>query len=143
MVVMLYRLFATRREAASEQKTLARSALRLMTTVIKPIGEALTRLPMGDDGTPGQAHRPHLAGPSFEIDRVIQLVPDARASWIYIYERLVDLSTQAGMLANAPAARAPEHAVAIAYLRNAAALLANIAASFGPGLPSGRNHHRS
>ena len=143
MIVMLYRLFGTPRRAAQEQKVLARSALRLMTTVIKPFGEALTRLPMGDDHTPGSPRRARFAGPSFEIDRAISLVPDPRASWIDIYERLVDLATRTGALADAPAARSAAHEVSIRYLRNAAAILADIAASFGPDLPSPRDPHRS
>jgi len=143
MILMLYRLFGTTKEAKLEQKQLARAALRLMTTVIKPFGEAMTRLPMGDDGTDGNRSRPQLAGPSFEIDRTLELVPDPRSSWIVIYERLVDLATRTSELANTKEARQPEHKVSIRYLRNAAAILADIAASFGPDLPRARDPQRS
>jgi len=37
------------------------AALRVMTGVIAPLAEAITRLPMGDDGSPGEAGRPRPA----------------------------------------------------------------------------------
>jgi hypothetical protein len=135
MVTLLYRLFATPRRAARAQKLLASAALRVMTTVVKPLGEALTRLPMGDDGTRGAGNRPRFCGPSFEVDRSVELVPDARAGWISAYEQLVELSARARVLAESPEASAEAHRAAIPFLRAASTTLSAIAASLGPELP--------
>lgn len=135
MVMMLFRLFATRSDAPQQRLGLARNALRLMTTAIKPLGEALTRLPMGDDGSKGAGQRPDRAGPSFEVDRAIELTSDGRAAWVQIWERLLELSVQAKQLADDPRAVEPEHRVSIAYLRNAAEVLGSIEQSFGSRPP--------
>ena len=60
MLLMLVRFFATPAPDAAQQRKLSVAFLRVMTTVIKPFGEALTKLPMGP-ATPG-----FNAGPSFE-----------------------------------------------------------------------------
>ena len=123
MMLALYRFFATTDNAADGRRHLARTALYAMTTVVKPLGEAMTRLPMGGPPSgPGDA-RPTRAGASFEIDRAIQLMPDSSSSWHYLRERLGQLAERAAVLADralgqpAYASAAPELASAAATLR--------------------------
>ena len=76
-----------------------RTAIGMMPTVIKPLGEALTTLPSGLDsgGT---------AGPSFGMTRHVPLASDAQAASILAWERLVELVAMAREVADAPAAPA-------------------------------------
>ena len=79
---------------------MSRAFLRIMTGVIKALGETLTQLPMGP-ATPGM-----MAGPSFEIRGDIQLLPYKRSAWIYIHERLRESAARALELSRD--ARAPK-----------------------------------
>ncbi len=123
MVLLLFRFFATSEESPGQLTTMSATFLRIMTGVLKPLGEALTRLPMGPS-TPGRT-----AGPSFEINREIQLLPFKRSAWTYLHERLVELAARAGELA-----RQAQDAVRD-DLRNAATTLAQIAGAFGAAAP--------
>ncbi|MCX4240388.1 ferritin-like domain-containing protein [Paraliomyxa miuraensis] len=136
MVLALYRFFATLDDDATQQRVLAWTFLRIMTTVVKPLGEALTRLPMGDQPSKRGKPRPTRAGPSFEINRSIQLMPHQASAWIFIHERLLELTAKTEALASSPQAHAPEHAVAIPYLHDAATTLRGIAEYFGARMPA-------
>lgn len=127
MLLLLYRFFASGDAPDAVRLKLSRSAIRIMTTVLKPLGEALTQLPMGGD----DPDRPTNAGPSFELDRSIQLTPYGGPAWLVIYERLVGESRWAAELAESRAAAEPDHRVAIPYLRQASAILHQIAESLG------------
>lgn len=65
---------------------LADVAVGLMVTVLMPLGEVVTRLPIGDE------HPGATAGPSFEIFYGSgYLLPHKRAAWILIHERLLEV----------------------------------------------------
>jgi len=131
MMAMLYRFFATPDEVPARRRTWSRTSIHTMATVIKPLGEALTKLPMGDDGSAGVAGRPKLAGPSFELDRNVQLLPFETSAWRYVHERLLELAARAQALVDAPRARQPAYAVAAPDLAATAAALTRIADGLG------------
>jgi hypothetical protein len=82
----LARFFAHGDETDEQLQCLADVAVYLMISVIKPLGEAITTLPMG----PG--HPDKSAGPSFEVFyRAGFLLPHGRSAWVLIHERLVEL----------------------------------------------------
>ena len=60
MLLMLLRFFAHTEESEAELEHLSRATLRIMTTVIRPLGEALTKMPVG-----GPGHAGVTAGPGF------------------------------------------------------------------------------
>ena len=73
-------------------------SVRLMVTVIKPLGTLLTTLPVGP-------HRPGLtAGPTFEMYRTGYLLPRSRAAWIILHERTQELAGYCSELARSPSA---------------------------------------
>ena len=92
LVLALFRNFAAGRsdEGASVLKQVT---LGLMMNVIRPLGELLTRLPMG----PGYVGL--TAGPSFEYFPEIELLPHAAAARIAMAERLGDAAAAAEVLA--------------------------------------------
>ena len=96
LVLALFRNFAAGRsdEGASVLKQVT---LGLMMTVIRPLGELLTRLPMG----PGYVGL--TAGPSFEYFPEIELLPHAAAARIAMAERLDDAAAAAEVLARSNA----------------------------------------
>ncbi len=127
MLLMLYRFFATDASAAAAQRTLAHSFIRVMTGVLKPLGEALTQSPMGE-GTKGKT-----AGPSFEVNRTVQLLPQARSAWTCIHERLVDDAGVALTLSMDPRIESDR---VRSSLRSASLTLQEIARSFGSEVPT-------
>jgi len=64
-----------------------------MTTVIRPLGDALTSMPAGVDGCSG--------GPAFGLTRFIALPADPRFAIAQIRERLGELAENAERLADA------------------------------------------
>lgn len=86
MLLMLHRFFAHSEESESELKELADGTLLLMTSVLRPLGEALTQLPAGPE-YPGLS-----AGPGFGYTREIQLLPHRRSAWVIFGERLHQLA---------------------------------------------------
>jgi hypothetical protein len=87
--VLLYalgRFFGHGDETDAQLQTLADVSVGLMTSVIKPMGEIVTTMPVGAT-YPGMT-----AGPSFEVFyRSGYLLPHARAAWILLHERLLEL----------------------------------------------------
>jgi hypothetical protein len=81
-------------------------SLLLMTGVLAPLTETLTRLPMGSDGSPGSQNRPTCAGASFELSAQHEM-PTGRAARTVLRERLVELSQQAQLLVDEPASGTP------------------------------------
>ena len=99
------------------------AALRVMTGVIAPRAEALTHLPMGADGSPGDAARPVFAGPSFEVDYPLPPLPAPPVGRVIVLERLARCSAWAGQLASLGHAEASVLAAASASLTDIAAEL--------------------
>ncbi|MFY0575182.1 ferritin-like domain-containing protein [Cystobacter fuscus] len=115
MLLMLYRFFATPGGPES-RRHFSRAFLPMMTTVIEPLGNMLTQLPIGED-PPSEASRtagprPLYAGPSFEISPSSELLPQAAASTRYITERLQAEANTARKLSLAPSAPRALSAVA-------------------------------
>lgn len=93
MLLMLLRFFSHTEESEGELERLSRATLRLMTSVLRPLGEALTKLPIGD---PRFAEK--TAGPGFGYNRDVHLLPHKRSAWIFFGERLRDLAVNATRL---------------------------------------------
>ena len=90
---VLMQLFDRDDASGGEQKILGATALGLMTSAIRPLGEGLTKMPFG-------AARPGMtAGPSFALSRDVQELPHRRAAWVVIDELLDDVSSAAAELA--------------------------------------------
>jgi CDGSH-type Zn-finger protein len=87
MLLMLLRFFAHTEESEAELERLSRATLRIMTTVIRPLGEALTKMPVG-----GPKHAGMTAGPGFGYNRDVSLLPHKKSAWIFFGERLRELA---------------------------------------------------
>jgi CDGSH-type Zn-finger protein len=85
MLLMLLRFFAHSDETEDELQTLARATLRLMASVLRPLGEALTKMPAGAE-YPGRT-----AGPGFGYNRDVHLLPHKQSAWTFFSERLSQL----------------------------------------------------
>jgi len=124
MLQMLLRFFAHTDESSDELELLSRSTLRMMTTVIRPMGEALTKMSMGDPDNPNL-----MAGPGFGYNRDIHLLPHKNSAWIFFSERLFGLAKEATELAekqNVPSeireASASLQAISELFIRKVATL---------------------
>lgn len=93
MTAMLLRYFAHSDETEEALGTLVQSALRLMSAVVAPLGRLLTSLPAGG------GHGDATAGPGFELESPVSLIPHRRAAWLVLHERLVELAAFAERLA--------------------------------------------
>jgi hypothetical protein len=83
---MLARYFMHGHEDESQLEALADVAVRLMIEVIEPVGQALTKMPVGEE-YPGRT-----AGPSFEVFYTSGFVlPHTWQAWVVIHERLAEL----------------------------------------------------
>ncbi|MFL6128017.1 MAG: ferritin-like domain-containing protein [Mycobacteriales bacterium] len=89
---LLERLFQHGGETTAELRLLADAAVEVMWSVIRPLGELLTRLPAGPS-SPGRT-----AGPAFRLDGWTPLTAHRRAAWIVLRERLAELAEVAGQL---------------------------------------------
>jgi Ferritin-like len=91
-VQALSRYFVHEKEHPEEVQALADTAVGIMSTVIKPLGEALTSLPVG-------ARLPGVnAGPAFELPAREYLLPHRREAFMVLQERLMELAAHAGSL---------------------------------------------
>jgi len=71
-------------------------SVKMMVTVIRPLGVLLTTLPVG-------RHRPGLtAGPTFEMYQMNYLLPKGQAAWIILRERLLELAGNAAEISRRP-----------------------------------------
>ena len=120
MLLMLLRFFAHTDETEAELAHLSGATLRLMTTVLRPLGEVLCKMPAGGSERPVQT-----AGPGFGYNRDVQLLPHKRSAWTFFGERLWELAgiaTKLRLQANVPA-----------EIEEAAAALQDLAGQFTPG----------
>ncbi|HEX2056837.1 MAG TPA: ferritin-like protein [Actinomycetota bacterium] len=86
LLYTLARYFAHGHETQEQLDTLADVAVGLMIFVIRPLGMALTELPVGDD-LPGKT-----AGPAFELFHGSgYLLPHTWQAWVLLHERLAEL----------------------------------------------------
>jgi CDGSH-type Zn-finger protein len=127
MLLMLLRFFAHIDESDAELEQLSRATLRMMTTVIRPLGEALTKMPVGDPEYAGMT-----AGPGFGYNRDISLLPHKKSAWIFFGERLRELAIVAARLGSR--ADLPKE------IAESAAALEGLAQAF---VPAGRSWNRT
>lgn len=97
MLQMLLRFFSHTDESDDELEFLSRSTLRLMTSVLRPLGDALAKMPIDPSGLPGRT-----AGPGFGYNRDIHLLSHQRSAWMFFAERLWELATSATTLWQRP-----------------------------------------
>ncbi len=89
LLQVLTRFFTHTDETDEQLDALVHAALGLMADVLKPLGTALTRLPMGP-GNPGRT-----AGPVFQMYyQMGNFVPWRDAAWVLLSERAAVLSRQ-------------------------------------------------
>ena len=119
MLLMLLRFFAHTDESDAELEHLSRATLRIMTTVIRPLGDALAKMPMGDSDLNGKT-----AGPGFGYNRDVHLLPHKASAWIFFGERLRELATIA--------TRVRSQTALPAEIGEAAAALQDLAQQFAP-----------
>jgi hypothetical protein len=116
MLQLLYRFFQHSEETDAELSMLGETAVLMMRQVIRPLGELLTRLPVG-------SHAPGMtAGPSFMLTSATPVTPHKPAAWLILGERLRELAEVCGGLT----AGAPEVLVGVRQR------LAAFAAPLGP-----------
>ncbi len=96
MLLMLVRFFAHLDEGDEELRMLSRGTLRMMASVLRPLGEALATMPAGPD-YPGKT-----AGPGFGYNRDVALLPHKTSAWVFILERLRELVSKAKTIARSP-----------------------------------------
>jgi hypothetical protein len=65
-----------------------RSAIRMMATVLKPLGEGLTMLPAGG------GYEAQTAGPGFVLARHVPLPNEPRAATVVALEKLEDINAR-------------------------------------------------
>jgi CDGSH-type Zn-finger protein/truncated hemoglobin YjbI len=132
------RYFAHTRETDAQLKVLAEATLALMLTVIKPLGDLITTLPVG----PGQPGR--CAGPSFELFyETDYLMPHREAAWMLLTERLDEAAwlcatVQEGRGAQVAAQLDPVQAAIRQIARTLAAHLPAASAQAREALQAGR-----
>lgn len=99
LLQLVARFFGHGSESDDELQILADSAVDLMFGLIKPLGTAVTRLPVGPE------HPGFTAGASFEMFYGTgYLVPHKRAAWILFHERLMELAGACQRVAARPGA---------------------------------------
>jgi hypothetical protein len=97
MLQLLYRFFQHTEETDEELEMLGQTAVLMMLQVLRPLGELLTRLPVGPRA-PGWT-----AGPSFMLTSATPVTPHKPAAWSILGERLLELAEVCGGLtAGAP-----------------------------------------
>lgn len=105
MLDVLLQVFAAPQDSLAYRQAMAGLSLRMMTAVLAPLGDVLTRMPMGDD-SPGGASRPRCAGPSFELNVLWPPLAPSDAAWPAIHAELLRLAQEAKRLAGECAAHA-------------------------------------
>jgi len=102
LLQVLTRFFTHTDETDEQLDALVQGAFGLMAGVLRPVGTALTRLPMGP-GNPGRT-----AGAAFQMYyQMGNFVPWRKAAWVLLSERAAMLSRQCAETAThdgAPAA---------------------------------------
>ncbi len=122
MLHMLVRFFAHGEESEDEYRLLARGTLRIMASVLRPLGEALAKTPAGTQ-YPGKT-----AGPNFGLaGGVVHLLAHKRSAWIFFLERLYDLAMRLTRLS--------DQTVVPDEVQEAAAALESVAEHLTPFIP--------
>jgi len=124
MLLMLLQYFAFAGEAQGARRELRATIRRLMSAVIRPLGELLTELPAGPE------HPGRTAGPSFELYGAISAPVDPARAWLLFAERLADQAEVCDALSREPGAP-PRLEFLTTNLRLAAAAIGRAA----PALP--------
>jgi hypothetical protein len=98
LLQILERYFAHTEETDVQLATLANAAVTLMSSVLRPLGDLITTLPVGPE------HPGRNAGPSFELFyEDDDLLPHRESAWALLEERVRDASTFCGTVTkNAP-----------------------------------------
>ena len=121
MLMMLARFFAHGGETEEQLRLLSRGTLRMMASGLRPLGEALARMPAG----------PNYPGMTcllpFGVTQNVRLLSHRKAAWIFFLERLYDLSTRLTNLARE--ATLPQE------VQEAAAALESVAEYLTPFIP--------
>ena len=97
-LLMLMRFYAFAEAGTPEHEALRATTRRIMSGVVRPLGELLTELPVGDH-LPGRT-----AGPGFELYTDLRLPPQAATCWTIFHERLVQEAEECGRLSRQDAA---------------------------------------
>jgi hypothetical protein len=93
MLLLLLRFHTPTDETAEEREGLKRIAFfPLMTMVLRPLGEILTRMPASPDGGP------LAAGPSFELAGRLSVPPYKASAWVMFQEELEGLAADGAAL---------------------------------------------
>ena len=121
MLMMLLRFFAHGGENEDELRLLARGTLRIMASVLRPLGEAIAKTPAGPQ------YPSKTAGPSFGYTRSIHLLAHKEAAWIFFLEALYELSMRLTQLSD-------DRALA-QEVQEAAAALESVAEHLTPFIP--------
>jgi CDGSH-type Zn-finger protein len=119
MLLMLLRFFSHTEETDAELERLSRATLRLMTTVLRPLGEVLTKMPVDSTALPSMT-----AGPGFGYNRDVHLLPHKPSAWVFFGERLWQLAVVATKSRLSPTIPSE--------LQEATAALQDLACQFAP-----------
>jgi hypothetical protein len=98
----LSRFYVHESEKEAELRALADASVGMMSSVIKPLGELLTTLPVGG------RFAGLSAGPVFELQNREYVLPHRREAFMVLQERLLELSSHAGALAEKAPGRGAE-----------------------------------
>ena len=124
LLQVLTRFFLQTDTSKEGLRVLSDASVKLMVTVIRPLGVLLTTLPIG-------RHRPGLtAGPTFEMYQMNYLLPKGQAAWTILHERLLELASNAGEISRR--ADGPKMLVAV---QRTLGLIAKSLEPFAPPLP--------
>jgi rubrerythrin len=93
MMLMLMQFYAFAGEAFEQREGLRATIRQMMSGVVRPLGEVLTRLPAGPD------HPGMTAGPGFEFYTDLRIPSDRKNSWAIFQERLVHEAKECARLA--------------------------------------------
>ncbi|HZR52767.1 MAG TPA: ferritin-like protein [Streptosporangiaceae bacterium] len=129
LLQVFQRFFAHTDETDEQLQVLADAAVGIMLTMIKPLGDLITTLPVGTE------HPGLTAGPSFELFyETDYLLPHREAAWALLAERLDDAARLCDQLQAGPG-----EAIA-GTLASVQAAMRDIARSLAGQLPAGSAH---
>jgi hypothetical protein len=121
----LLRYFMHGTESDEELAVLSNVAVQAMFQLIRPLGELLTRMPLGPE------YPSKTAGPAFEMYRAGNIFPHRYGAWTILHERFLEIAAYSDSLAAQPKAP-PELATICAHARQLAEALARPLAAMTP-----------
>ena len=86
MLLLLIRFFAHTDETPQEIDGLLYTFYPLMTMAIRPLAEILTQMPAASNDSTWNA------GPSFETNNTLHLLPHKRSAWLLLHDKLANLA---------------------------------------------------